>query len=170
MLKLSTVFIHTSSEGQQFMQCFWFFQQPESTKPCSIKGSCRSANGSSSCAEPQKLFPFFTFSPQKNTQFLTYGYFCKSWVQEKQETSLNLCYLNYSLPYGCVNWWTIHSNKTEQMQNFTPEWNQRCRIKPILFGFLHLLQSGPEWKWQVIPPWECSHSIFREIESRWSHK
>lgn len=156
MLKLSTVFIHTNSEGQQFMQCFWFFQQAESTKPCSMKGSCRSANGSS-CAEPQELFLFFTFSPQKNTQFLTYGYFCKSCVQEKQETSLNLCYLNYSLLYGCVNWWTIHSNKTEQMQNFTPEWNPHCRIKTtltliftdilfsILFGFLHLLQSGPEW-------------------------
>lgn len=90
--------------------------------------------------------------------------------------------LSYSLLYGCVKWWTIHSNKTKQMQNFTQEWNQHYRIKTtltliftgilfsILFDFLHLLQSGPEWKWLIIPPRECSHSIFREIESRWNHK
>lgn len=65
--KISKVFFNTSSKGQQFMQCFCFFQQPYSTKPCSMKGSCRSANGSSSCAGPQELFLLFTFSPKEYT-------------------------------------------------------------------------------------------------------
>lgn len=74
----------------------------------------------------------FYISPPKNTQIVTHGYSYNNCSQEKQGISLNLCYPNYCLLYGCVNWWTIHSNKTEQMQNFTQEWNQHCRIKDTL--------------------------------------
>lgn len=72
-------------------------------------------------AETPSIFYIF---PPKNTQIVTYGYSYSSCGQEKQQISLHLCYLNYCLLYGCVDWWTIHSNKTEQMQNFTQGWNQ----------------------------------------------
>lgn len=113
----------------------------------------------------------------------THCYICysdSSCGQKKPGLPLNLCYLSYRLLYGCMDWCTIHSNKTEQMQNFIQEWHQHCRIKPTLtliftdtvfFNFAwssNLLQLGPEWKWQIIPTRERSCSIPREAESRWN--
>jgi len=114
MLKFFTVLIHTDLEGQQFMQ--WstcFFQQPSITKVSSMKGSCRSADVYLIfCRTTETPSIFYFFFPSKNTQQIAaFGHSYNSCGREKQRISLNLCYLNYCLLYGCVDWRTIHSNK-----------------------------------------------------------